>query len=70
MKFLINPNRFNKLADIFFKYLVYLSIITMFLGFIFAFFLSPNDYQQGSTVSIMYIHVPSAWLALLNLFCI
>ena len=40
----------------------------MFLGFIFAFFLSPNDYQQGSTVRIMYIHVPSAWLALLTYF--
>ncbi|MDQ0468263.1 heme ABC transporter permease [Labrys wisconsinensis] len=26
--------------------------------------LSPDDYQQGATVKIMYIHVPSAWLAM------
>jgi len=25
---------------------------------------SPEDYQQGATVRIMYIHVPSAWMAL------
>ncbi len=26
---------------------------------------APADYQQGETVRIMFIHVPSAWLALL-----
>ncbi len=26
---------------------------------------SPNDYQQGNAVRIMYIHVPAAWMALL-----
>ncbi|MBM3580260.1 MAG: heme ABC transporter permease [Alphaproteobacteria bacterium] len=26
---------------------------------------SPNDYQQGNVVKIMYIHVPAAWMALL-----
>jgi heme exporter protein C len=25
---------------------------------------SPEDYQQGNTVRIMYVHVPSAWLAM------
>ena len=29
-----------------------------------AFVGSPADYQQGETVRIMYIHVPSAWTAL------
>ena len=24
---------------------------------------APDDYQQGATVKIMFIHVPSAWLA-------
>jgi heme exporter protein C len=33
---------------------------------LFSFYLSPDDYQQGSTVRIMYVHVPSAWLALLT----
>ena len=68
MKFLINPNRFIKFSDIILKPLIVLSIFTIILGLIFAFFLSPNDYQQGATVRIMYIHVPSAWLALLTFF--
>jgi heme exporter protein C len=27
-------------------------------------FLAPDDYQQGATVKIMYIHVPNAWLSM------
>ena len=68
MKFLINPNQFNKFTDIVFKPLVYLSTIILVIGLVFVFFLSPNDYQQGATVRIMYIHVPSAWLSLLTFF--
>ena len=48
--------------------LIILSVIALTTGLAFAFFLSPNDYQQGSTVRIMYVHVPSAWLALLIFF--
>ena len=66
MKFLINPNKFNQLSNIIIKPVFYLSMITLVVGLIFALFLSPNDYQQGLTVRIMYVHVPSAWLALLT----
>ena len=66
MKFLINPNKFNQLTDIIIKPVFYLSMVTISIGLIFALFLSPNDYQQGLTVRIMYVHVPSAWLALLT----
>ena len=66
MKFLINPNRFNKFSDLIFKPLAFASFFTLIIGLTFSFFLSPDDYQQGSTVRIMYIHVPSAWLALLT----
>ena len=66
MKFLINPNKFNQLTDIIIKPVFYLSMMTLTTGLIIALFLSPNDYQQGSTVRIMYVHVPSAWLALLT----
>ena len=66
MKFFINPNKFNQLTDIIIKPVFYLSMVTLALGLIFALFLSPNDYQQGLTVRIMYVHVPSAWLALLT----
>ena len=66
MMFLINPNKFNKVADYLFKPIIVLSIISLSIGLLFSFYLSPNDYQQGSTVRIMYVHVPSAWLALLT----
>ena len=66
MKFFINPSKFNQLTDIIIKPVFYLSMVTLVLGLIFALYLSPNDYQQGSTVRIMYVHVPSAWLALLT----
>jgi len=68
MKFLFNPNSFNKFTDLILIHLIYLSILTLFVGLIYVFYLSPNDYLQGSTVRIMYIHVPSAWLALLTFF--
>ena len=66
MKFFINPSKFNQLTDIIIKPVFYLSMVTLAVGLIFALFLSPNDYQQGLTVRIMYVHVPSAWLALLT----
>ena len=66
MMFLINPNKFNKVADYIFKPVLILSGILFSLGLLFSFYLSPDDYQQGSTVRIMYVHVPSAWLALLT----
>ncbi len=66
MMFLINPSKFNEIADYIFKPLLVLSIILLSLGLLFSFYLSPDDYQQGSTVRIMYVHVPSAWLALLT----
>jgi len=68
MKFFLNPSRFNKLTDLILIPLIYLSIITLVAGLVFVFYLSPDDYLQGSTVRIMYIHVPSAWLALLIFF--
>ncbi|MFL2520323.1 MAG: heme ABC transporter permease CcmC [Alphaproteobacteria bacterium] len=66
MKFLVNPNRFNQTADFLLRPFFVLSFLLLVIGLLFSFYLSPNDYQQGSTVRIMYIHVPSAWLALMT----
>ena len=33
-------------------------------GLYLGLFVSPVDYQQGETVRIMYVHVPSAWMAM------
>lgn len=38
----------------------------MTIGLTIIFFFSPDDYQQGSTVKIMYVHVPAAWIALMT----
>lgn len=43
-----------------------LTILTIGLfaaGLWLAFFNSPQDYQMGDTVRIMYVHVPNAWLS-------
>lgn len=43
-----------------------LAALTLALGLLglwFALFNSPEDYQMGATVRIMYIHVPNAWLS-------
>ena len=66
MMFLINPNKFNKISDYLFKPILVLSVVLFLFGLVFSFYLSPDDYQQGSTVRIMSVHVPSAWLALLT----
>ena len=66
MRFLINSKSFNSFSDLLFKPFLFISIILLTIGLIFAFLLSPEDYQQGATVRIMYIHVPSAWLALMT----
>src|SRR6185436_19263931 len=44
-----------------------LSIVTalvLLAGLYWALVAAPPDYQQGETVRIMFIHVPSAWLAM------
>ena len=66
MRFLINAKKFNTVADILIMPFLIISLILIILGLIFSFILSPDDYQQGSTVRIMYVHVPSAWLALMT----
>ena len=66
MRFLINPNSFHKISNLLFKPIFILSLVLLVLGLVFSFYLSPNDYQQGSTVRIMYIHVPSAWISLMT----
>ena len=66
IKIFVNPVKFYRFSNLIFKPLLLLSCITLSVGLIFALYLSPDDYQQGSTVRIMYVHVPSAWLSLLT----
>ena len=46
------------------KYVFFLFIIVISIGLTEALVLSPEDYKQSHSVRIMYVHVPSAWIAL------
>src|SRR5690606_16533324 len=61
---LANPTRFVALADRIVPWLAGLSPAVLALG-LWMGFAAPEDYQQGITVRIMYIHVPFAWLAMM-----
>ena len=63
---LANPSRFNALAERVLPWLVVATALAFALGLYQALFVAPDDYQQGATVKIMFIHVPSAWLGMLG----
>ncbi len=62
---LANPSRFMRLSNVLVPVLALAALVTFAIGLYMAFFVAPPDYQQGETVRIMFIHVPSAWLALM-----
>jgi heme exporter protein C len=61
---LANPTRFLALADRLVPWMAGVAAITLGVG-LYMGFSAPLDYQQGSTVRIMYIHVPFAWIAMM-----
>ncbi|WP_274627164.1 heme ABC transporter permease [Arvimicrobium flavum] len=61
---LANPTRFVGLADRAIPLLGALSALVLAVG-LYMSFAAPEDYQQGVTVRIMYIHVPFAWLSMM-----
>jgi heme exporter protein C len=38
--------------------------LCLIVGLVWGFFLTPDDFRQGSTVKIIYLHVPSAMMAI------
>src|SRR6201984_3907960 len=61
---LANPSRFRALADTLLPWLGAATVVAFGFGLEQA-FLAPDDYQQGATVKIMFLHVPSAWLSMM-----
>jgi heme exporter protein C len=59
-----NPTRFVALTDRLVPWLSGLSALLLAVGLYLA-FQAPEDFQQGITVRIMYIHVPFAWIAMM-----
>jgi heme exporter protein C len=61
---LASPSRFLKFANRTLPWLGGLTVIAFAFGINQA-AIAPDDYQQGATVKIMFLHVPSAWLGML-----
>jgi len=60
---LANPTRFLALVERLLPWLTGAAALALAAGLILA-ANAPDDYQQGATVKIMFMHVPSAWLAM------
>ncbi len=60
-----SPGRFLRLADAVQPWTTRAAVLLIGAGLTVGLGFSPPDYQQGETVRIMYVHVPSAWMAIL-----
>ncbi len=61
---LANPTRFLTIVAAVLPWMIGATVVLFAVG-LYMSFTAPEDYQQGITVRIMYIHVPSAWLAMM-----
>ena len=64
LHFLANPARFRRFSQRVLPSLTFATVLGVAVGLYLALLQSPPDYQQGETVRIMFVHVPSAWLAM------
>ena len=60
-----NPTVFMNLSGQVLPWLIGATGLLLMVG-LYLSFQAPPDYQQGETVRIMFIHVPSAWLAMMG----
>ena len=58
------PNKILSINNNLIIGLLIMMILIIFVGLIYALFISPPDYIQGDSVRIMYVHVPASLLAL------
>ena len=42
----------------------WVACVCLVVGLVWGFFFTPNDFRQGATVKIIYLHVPSAMMAI------
>ena len=58
-----NPKKFMQTSTWALPWVSGLAVVLLAVGLIWGFFFTPEDYKQGSTVKIIYLHVPSAMMA-------
>ena len=61
---LANPKVFMGWSGRWLPWLVGLTVLFLTSGLIWGFFFTPDDMRQGSTVKIIYLHVPAALMAI------
>ena len=59
-----NPKKFIETTDRVLPWVAWGAALLMAGGLIWGFFFTPDDYRQGSTVKIIYLHVPAALMAI------
>ena len=59
-----NPRRFIAATDRLLPILIPLTALCLLTALTWGFFFTPNDYRQGATVKIIYLHVPAALMAI------
>lgn len=55
-----NPKKFMQTSAWALPWVAGLAVLCLIGGLIWGFFFTPDDYKQGSTVKIIYLHVPAA----------
>lgn len=60
----LSPHFFQKIEKILLPILSIALPIIFATGLYYALLSSPEDYQQGQMVRVMYVHVPAAWMSL------
>jgi heme exporter protein C len=59
-----NPKKFMATTGPALPWAIGLTVLCMVVGLVWGFFFTPDDFRQGSTVKIIYLHVPSAMMAI------
>ncbi len=59
-----NPKRFMGWTRPLLPWTFALAVLCLVVGLVWGFFFTPDDFRQGSTVKIIYLHVPSALMAI------
>jgi heme exporter protein C len=59
-----NPKKFMQTSSWALPWVTGAAILTLGAGLLWGFFFTPEDYKQGSTVKVIYIHVPAAMMAI------
>jgi heme exporter protein C len=59
-----SPVAFYPLAGKLVPYFAVIAVILAALGLYLGLFVAPQDYQQGEVYRIIFIHVPTSWMAM------